>query len=93
MLPIQSGENKSDLHQKCNEKSAKCISYEPLSRSLDEKVLYVLLSFPDAIQAGVQDNNLPVPPARSAMANLYPTSQQPGLQTNPVVNVIYILTI
>lgn len=47
--------------------------------------------FNDAIQTGGpatsrQENNLPVPPARSAMANLYPRSQQPGHQTNPVVN-------
>ena len=67
-----------------------------MSRSLDEKVLYVLLFFLDAIQTGGpatsrQENNLPVPPARSAMANLYPRSQQPGHQTNPVVNVIKYL--
>lgn len=68
-----------------------------MSRSLDEKVLQVLHFFPDAIQTGgpatsLQENNLPaVPPARSAMANLYPRSQQPGHQANPVVNVIKYL--
>ena len=65
---------------------------DPLMRKYYRSYFFFL----DAIQTGGpatsrQENNLPVPPARSAMANLYPRSQQPGHQTNPVVNVIIYL--